>query len=55
MSKNNVGSKGMHWYNNGIKNYLGFGCPPGYISGRIKADCEKISKGRKARYAKKQL
>lgn len=53
MSKNNVGSKGMHWYNNGIKNYLGFNCPSGYISGRIKADCEKISKGRKARYAKK--
>ena len=30
------GSKGMHWYNNGIQNVLSYTCPEGYIKGRLK-------------------
>lgn len=35
MSLNNVGSKGMHWYNNGLINKLDFNCPKGFKPGRI--------------------
>ena len=30
------GSKGMHWYNNGIVNNLAYECPNGFIKGRLK-------------------
>ena len=30
------GSKGMHWYNNGVENVLTYSCPEGYIKGRLK-------------------
>lgn len=30
------GSKGMHWYNNGVENILTYACPEGYIKGRLK-------------------
>ena len=30
------GSKGMHWYNNGVENVLTYACPDGYIKGRLK-------------------
>ena len=30
------GSKGMHWYNNGVENVLTYACPEGYIKGRLK-------------------
>lgn len=36
MSLNNTGSKGMHWYNNGIINKLGFECPEGFNPGKLK-------------------
>lgn len=29
------GSKGMHWYNNGVKNYMGYTCPDGFKEGRL--------------------
>ena len=30
------GSKGMHWYNNGIVNNLAYECPNGFVKGRLK-------------------
>ena len=30
------GSSGMHWYNNGIVNNLGYECPNGFVKGRLK-------------------
>ena len=30
------GSKGMHWYNNGVENVLTYTCPEGYNKGRMK-------------------
>lgn len=46
MSQNNVGSKGMHWYNNGKINKLCKKCPDGFQKGQIKKkkDVEKSKK-----------
>lgn len=35
MSINNVGSRGMHWYNNGTINKLTFNCPEGFKPGKL--------------------
>lgn len=35
MSLNNIGSKGMHWYNNGFVNKLTFNCPEGFKPGKL--------------------
>ena len=34
--KGNTNTKGMRWYNNGIKNIMSKECPDGFIPGRIK-------------------
>jgi len=41
------GSKGMHWYNNGIINLSAYECPEGFVPGRLKSYCEKMAKMRK--------
>lgn len=33
---NNVGSKGMHWYNNGVDECLAKECPEGFVYGKLK-------------------
>ena len=42
MSINNVGSKGMHWYNNGKKNILSLVCPDGFTKGQLPRKRRKI-------------
>lgn len=29
------GSSGMHWYNDGVKNHVGYTCPEGFKEGRL--------------------
>ena len=49
MSENNVGSKGMHWFNNGTTDVFAYECPDGYVKGRLKGNNPyRDSKGRYA-------